>query len=113
MRTLGELEQSVLLAVIRLGDRAYGIAVQDVLESRAGRTLKFGSVYSTLDRLEAKGFLSVRIGDPTPERGGRAKRFFRLTNAGHIALTAALTARRNLEIDLNPEDLPIPAKGPR
>ena len=83
---LGELEQIVLLTVLRLGDDAYGTAIRSELESRTGRSVARGAIYITLDRLVKKGYLSSRLGDPTPERGGRAKRYFTLTRDGVAAL---------------------------
>jgi PadR family transcriptional regulator PadR len=76
---LGELEQIVLLALIRLGDHAYGVPVRQDIEKRS---ISIGALYRTLERLEEKGFVSSTFGDPTPERGGRAKRFFRAEPPG-------------------------------
>jgi PadR family transcriptional regulator, regulatory protein PadR len=75
---LGEFEQVVLLAILRLGDNAYAVSVRDEILQCTGRDVSRGSVYITLDRLETKGFLRSRLADPTPERGGRAKRFYEL-----------------------------------
>ncbi len=83
---LGEFEQVVLLAMARLGDAAYGMAISEEIESKTGREVGIGSVYSALDRMERKGYLSSSVGDPTPERGGRAKRYYRLEWAGATAL---------------------------
>jgi PadR family transcriptional regulator, regulatory protein PadR len=83
---LGELEQIVLLALIRLGDNAYGVPIRQDIEKRTKRILSIGALYRTLERLEDKGFVSSRTGDPTPERGGRAKRFFRAETPGLRAL---------------------------
>lgn len=83
---LGEFEQIVLLALARLKDRAYGMAIREEIEDRTGRDVGIGSVYSALDRMEKKGFVSSRVGDPTPERGGRAKRFYSLKSHGFVAL---------------------------
>jgi len=83
---LGELEQIVLLALIRLGDNAYGVPIRQEIERRTKRSLSIGALYRTLERLEDKGFVSSRTGDPTPERGGRAKRFFRAEALGLRAL---------------------------
>jgi DNA-binding PadR family transcriptional regulator len=79
---LGELETLILLATLRLGDAAYGVSVRDEIEDRTGRRLTRGAIYTALRRLEAKGFLASELGDPTPERGGRAKRFVTVTEAG-------------------------------
>ena len=76
--TLGEFEQVVLLAVLRLGDDAYAVSIRDEILLCTGRDVSRGSIYITLDRLETKGYLKSRLADPTPERGGRAKRFYAL-----------------------------------
>lgn len=86
---LGELEQLVLLAAIRLGDQAYAVSIRDLIDSEAGIALTRSTVYVTLDRLDRKGYVASRFGDPTPERGGKAKRYFRITAAGRRALAAA------------------------
>ena len=79
---LGELELLLLLAVIQLGDDAYGVPIARRLEIERGRSVSVGSVYAALERLEAKGLVVSSLGDPTPERGGKAKRFFRVTQEG-------------------------------
>ena len=84
---LGEFEQIVLLAVFRVADEAYGIPIRLEIEKRTGRKVSIGALYATLDRLEAKGYLHSRFADPTPQRGGRAKRYFRLLPAGLDALS--------------------------
>ena len=83
---LGSLEHIVLLAVMRLGEEAYGITVRDEIDTTTGRDLSVGAVYATLVRLEAKGFIKSSAGEPTAERGGRAKRYFRVTADGKLAL---------------------------
>jgi len=93
---LGEMELMVLLAVVRLGDGAYGVPIAHELLTLAGREVAFGSIYAALDRLEQKGLVTSLLGDPTPERGGRAKRYFRVTPAGVRALTMTRTALTNL-----------------
>jgi DNA-binding PadR family transcriptional regulator len=79
---LGEFEMMILLAVIHLGDEAYGVPISRELERHRGRDVSIGSVYAALERLEAKGLAASSLGDPTPERGGKAKRYFRITEAG-------------------------------
>ena len=76
---LGGFEFVVILGLMRLSTDAYGVTVRQELEARTGREVSIGAVYATLDRLEAKGYVKSRLGDPTPERGGRSKRFFRVT----------------------------------
>jgi DNA-binding PadR family transcriptional regulator len=97
---LGSLEQIVLLALVRLGDDAYGMTVRREIETRTGRDLSIGAVYATLERLESKGYVSSAIGAPTPERGGRAKRHFRIEAAGERALRATQEAMRNMSAGL-------------
>jgi PadR family transcriptional regulator, regulatory protein PadR len=79
---LGEFELMLLLTVIHLGDEAYGVPVACELESRRGRSVSVSSVYAALERLETKGSITSELGDPTPERGGKAKRYFRATKEG-------------------------------
>jgi DNA-binding PadR family transcriptional regulator len=83
---LGEFEQIVLLAVLRLGDDAYGVPVRREIEKRTGRTLTVGALYRTLDRLEEKSFVASWFSDPIPERGGRSKRYFKVEASGLRAL---------------------------
>jgi DNA-binding PadR family transcriptional regulator len=89
MAYLGEFEQVVLLAVLRLEDDAYGTSIRREIEARSGRQVTIGATYVTLDRLVAKGYLRAHDGAPTAERSGRAKRFFALTPSGVRALEAA------------------------
>lgn len=89
---LGEFEQMVMLAVARLGDGAYGMAILDEIAERTGTEVAVASVYACLDRLERQGHVSSRIGAPTPERGGRAKKFFRLQPAGARTLRRSRNA---------------------
>ena len=84
--TLGEFEQSIMLAVVHLGDDAYGVTIQKEVEARTGRDVVLGALYTTLTRLEDKGFVRSYMSDPTPVRGGRSKRFFSLTREGATAL---------------------------
>lgn len=79
---LGEFELMLLLAVVHLGDEAYGVPISRELERQRGRDVSVGSVYAALERLETKGLVVSSLGDPTPERGGKAKRYFRITRQG-------------------------------
>jgi len=97
---LGSLEQIVLLALVRLGSDAYGVAVRLEIEKRTGRSLSIGAIYATLGRLEAKGFVTSRIGEATAERGGRAKRYFRVEADGLRALRASQRALDNMSAGL-------------
>ena len=92
----GEFEQVVLLAVLRLGNNAYGVTVLSEIAKRTGRRIAPGALYTTLDRLEEKGWLASRMGDPTPARGGRAKRYYTVTAAGAKCVTEAQRAFRSL-----------------
>jgi PadR family transcriptional regulator PadR len=83
---LGEFEHIIMLALLRLEDRAYGVTVRQEIEFRIKREVSIGAVYATLDRLEKKGYVKSHHGDPTPERGGRSKRFFRVTAKGIAAV---------------------------
>jgi PadR family transcriptional regulator, regulatory protein PadR len=83
---LGEFELIVLLAVVRLGDEAYGVPVRREIEKRTKREVTVGALYRTLDRLEEKGYVSSRFSDPLPERGGRSKRYFQIEKLGIKAL---------------------------
>jgi DNA-binding PadR family transcriptional regulator len=79
---LGEFELMVLLTIIRLGDQAYGVPLSRELALNRGREISVGSVYAALDRLETKGLVASHLGESTPERGGRAKRYFHVTGQG-------------------------------
>ena len=91
---LGEFEQVVLLSILRLGDDAYAVSVRDEIARCTGREVSRGSIYITLDRLETKGYLKSRLADPTPERGGRAKRYYALRPR---AVEALRECRRQLQ----------------
>lgn len=93
---LGQFEQLILLAILRLRDDAYGVTIRSELADRAGRTVAPGALYTALDRLETKGLITSRMSDPTPQRGGRAKRHVTVTAAGVEALTRAFQAYERL-----------------
>ncbi|HSM05295.1 MAG TPA: helix-turn-helix transcriptional regulator [Longimicrobiales bacterium] len=93
---LGEFEQMLLLAALRLGEEAYGAALSQELEERVGRRVSRGAVYVTLDRLEAKGLLTTRMSAPRAERGGRPRRLIAVTPAGITALREAREALETL-----------------
>ncbi len=86
---LGEFEQVVLLAVARLDGEGYGVSIRREIETRTERPVTIGAIYATLDRLAAKGYLAVTPGAPTPERGGRAKRFYDVEPEGVAALRSS------------------------
>jgi len=90
--SLGDFEQLVLLALVRLGDRGYGVSIHNEIKRRARRDVTVAAVYKTLERLEAKELAVSAIGEPTAERGGRRKKFYRITPAGRRALKAAIAS---------------------
>jgi PadR family transcriptional regulator PadR len=98
---LGELEQMVLLAILRLGDEAYGGRIRRELEERAERGVARGALYVTIDRLVEKGMLESRMGDSTPGRGGRRRRYLTLTPAGKTAVQRSKRAWIRLWEDLD------------
>ena len=89
---LGEFEYLLLTAAVRLGEDAYGAAIRQEIEATTQRRCSIGALYTTLDRLESKGLLKTWMGDPTPQRGGRAKRMVRVTAKGIQASTAFYNA---------------------
>ncbi|HWQ56949.1 MAG TPA: PadR family transcriptional regulator [Bryobacteraceae bacterium] len=99
---LGELEHFVLLAILRLGNNAYGVAIRVELRETTQREPSPGSLYTTLGRLEERGLVSSWLGDPTPQRGGRAKRFYAVTPKG---LEAVARVQRSLTRLLNGLDI--------
>jgi PadR family transcriptional regulator PadR len=90
---LSQFELMLMLSVVRLGDDAYGVTVSNEIEVATGKEVALGSVYAALERLAERGLVSSRLGEPTPERGGRAKRYFKVTAAG---LREVRDARRSL-----------------
>ena len=107
---LGDFEQLVMLAVMRLGPGAYGMTVRREIEANSGRHVSLGAIYSTLDRLEDKGFVSSALGETTAERRGRAKRFFKVQSPGVRALQDALAALDRMRIGIRELDKPIGAE---
>jgi PadR family transcriptional regulator PadR len=89
---LGDFEQLVLLGVLRLDPDAYGAAIRQEIHARSGRDVSINAVYTTLDRLERKGLLRSWVGDPTPQRGGRRRKFYALRPVGSAALRQAYHA---------------------
>jgi DNA-binding PadR family transcriptional regulator len=93
---LGEFEHIIVLALLRLEDRAYGVTVRQEIQVRTNREVSIGAVYATLDRLQGKGYVNSFLGDPTPERGGRSKRFFRVTAKGVAAVNRTQRALQRM-----------------
>jgi PadR family transcriptional regulator PadR len=87
--SIGSLELTLMLCVVRLGEDAYGLAIRRDVASRTGRDYSVGAIYTTLDRLQAKGLLTSRATAPTPARGGRSRRLFTVTTAGRRAIRDA------------------------
>lgn len=95
-KPLGEFEQLVMCAVVRLDDDAYGATIRQQLLERAGRDASPGAIFTTLERLEARGLVTSIYGEPTAERGGRRKRYYRLRAEGRRALAASLDTIRSM-----------------
>lgn len=93
---MGEFEQLVLLAILHLDNDAYGMEVRSEIERRTEREVSYGAVYTTLDRLERKGYVAHRMGDAAPVRGGRARKYFRVLPEGKAALRATRDALRTM-----------------
>ena len=91
-KSMGEFEQLLLLAVLRLKDEAYGVTMRREIEARTGRAVTLGAIYPTMDRLESKGYVGSTMSEPTGERGGRSRRYFHLRPAGVEALHRARDA---------------------
>jgi PadR family transcriptional regulator PadR len=94
--SLGEFEHLVMLAVLRLGNNAYGVTIIEELEARTGRSVSHAATYLTLRRLQGKGLINSDLGDPRPERGGKAKRFFRIEPAGRTKLRESRAVFMNM-----------------
>jgi PadR family transcriptional regulator PadR len=99
---LGEFETAVLLAIVHLQGRGYGVSITDEIERRAGKSVSFGAVYATLDRLQKKGLITSELGEPTPERGGKPKRFYRIEAPGERALREAQVVAERMWAGLPP-----------
>ncbi len=95
-RALGEFEQLILLALLRLGDTAYGVTIKTEIEARTGREVFVGAIYTALSRMQKNGYVTARIGEPTSKRGGRRKKFYTLAAAGEAALSRSYGALRSM-----------------
>jgi len=102
---LGEFEQLVLLAVLRLGETAYPVTIRQEIEERTGRSVSRGAIYITLDRLEKKGYVSSWLADATAERGGRAKRYYEVRPLGAAALRQSWSALRKMWEGMEPGEV--------
>jgi PadR family transcriptional regulator, regulatory protein PadR len=114
-RTLGEFEQLILLALLDVADEdAYGVPLRDSIERRTSRRVAMGALYTALDRLQARHYVSSRLGSPTAERGGRPKRYYRLEPAGAKALADSLRVLRDMSNGLQQRlDLAVAGSPPR
>jgi PadR family transcriptional regulator PadR len=101
--TLGEFEQALLLAIVHLGEAAYGVTIRQEIETRTGREVAVGALYTSLDRLERKGYVRSMMSDPTPERGGRSKRYFRIRPGGAAALRQSRARHLQMWDGLSPD----------
>jgi len=98
----GEFEQLVLLAVLRLGEGAYGATIRRLIEASTGRSVSIGAVYTTLERLHVKGYVRPHVGAPTAERGGRRRKIYTLAPKGRTALARAYESWSNMTRGLEP-----------
>ena len=103
MIRLGAFEHLLLLALVRLGDDTYGVPIRDELEARTGRVVSPGAIYTALDRLEQRGLVRSQLGEPTPARGGKRKRCYRLTARGSAALRDAHGAIAQMTQGIKPK----------
>jgi PadR family transcriptional regulator PadR len=101
-QALGEFEQLVLLAILRVGESAYAVTVADEISARTARAVSLGAVYKTLERLEDKGLIASWVGPPTAERGGRRKKHYRVLAAGQRALKQGVADLRRMLAGLEP-----------
>lgn len=102
-QNLGEFEQFVLFALLKLKDAAYGAAIRSEIEERTGRSVNSGAVYITLERLQGRRLVSSRWGEPTGERGGRRRRYYTLTSAGATTLHRSYRQLREMADEVLPE----------
>ena len=100
---LGEFEQLLLFALLQVGDDAYGARIREAIEARTGRTISPGAVYTALDRLESRGLVSSELGEPTAQRGGKRKRYYRIEPAGADLLRRSQDALARMARGLKPK----------
>lgn len=111
-QTIGEFEQLILLALVRLGEDAYGVSMRKEIEQRTGRVISAGAIYTALERLENRGFVSSRLGDPTPQRRGRPKKYYHLEPAGADALSRSYTAFTEMTKGIRPKLADLASQAP-
>ena len=102
-RALGEFEQLILFALVELEDDAYGASIGRAIERRTGRQISAGAVYTALDRLGARELVTAQVGGPTPERGGRRRKYYRLEPAGAVELSRSVGVMRTMSKGLLPK----------
>ncbi len=102
-KSLGEFEQLILLALVRLAPNAYGVSMRKEIETRTGRVISAGAIYTALERMEARGFVSSRLGEATEQRRGRPKKFYRLESAGAEALDRSYSAFARMAKGMGPK----------
>lgn len=111
-RALGEFEQLILLALVQLDEGAYGAAIGRTIEERTGRTVAAGAIYTALDRLAGRGLVTSRVGEPTPERGGRRRKYYTLEPAGAVELSRSVDVIRSMAEGLMPKVEALAAEQP-
>lgn len=102
-RALGEFEQLILFALVQLEDEAYGASIGRAIEERTGRQVAAGAIYTALDRLATRGLVSAEVGEPTPERGGRRRKYYTLEPQGAIELRRSVDVIRSMSDGLIPK----------
>ena len=108
---IGQFEQLILFALVRLGADSSGVTIRRQIEARTAREISPGALYTALDRLERRGFVSSRLGEPTPERGGRRKRLYTLLPAGERALTSVYQSLQQMASAARPRLRALKGKG--
>ncbi len=103
MGYLGEFEQLILFSVLQLGDGAFGVSIREEIEERTGREVSSGAIYTTLGRLEDRALVTSRVGDPTPGRAGRPRKYYSLEPAGAKALLESYAAIQAMAGDVVPQ----------
>lgn len=102
-RALGEFEQLILFALVELENEAYGASIGRAIERRTGRQVSAGAIYTALARLAVRGLVTSEVGDPTPERGGRRRKYYRLEPAGAVELSRSVDVIRTMSKGLLPK----------
>lgn len=102
-RALGEFEQLILFALVELDEDAYGASIGRAIEDRTGRQVSAGAIYTALDRLSVRGMVTAEVGEPTPQRGGRRRKYYRLEPAGAVELSRSVDVLRSMSEGLLPK----------